>query len=150
MGRGTRGVRGISLEDDDEVVCMVVVQDVDSTLLTVSAKGYGKRTGVSDYRLTRRGGKGVINIRTTDRNGKVVAVRGVEDEDELMIVTLNGILIRQPIHEISSIGRNTQGVRLINLDEEDRVIDVARVISPNNGDVSEGIPPETGPNGDVQ
>ena len=150
MGRGTRGVRGISLEDDDEVVCMVVVQDADSTLLTVSAKGYGKRTGVSDYRLTRRGGKGVINIRTTDRNGKVVAVRGVEDEDELMIVTLNGILIRQPIHEISSIGRNTQGVRLINLDEEDRVIDVARVISPNNGDVSEGIPPETGPNGDVQ
>ncbi len=150
MGRGTRGVRGISLEDDDEVVCMVVVQDADSTLLTVSAKGYGKRTGVSDYRLTRRGGKGVINIRTTDRNGKVVAVRGVEDEDELMIVTLNGILIRQPIHEISSIGRNTQGVRLINLDEEDRVIDVARVISPNNGDVSEGIPPETGPNGDVR
>ena len=150
MGRGARGVRGISLEDDDEVVCMVVVQDADSTLLTVSAKGYGKRTGVSDYRLTRRGGKGVINIRTTDRNGKVVAVRGVEDEDELMIVTLNGILIRQPIHEISSIGRNTQGVRLINLDEEDRVIDVARVISPTNGDVSEGIPPETGPNGDVQ
>ncbi|MCY3764208.1 MAG: DNA gyrase subunit A [Gemmatimonadetes bacterium] len=150
MGRGTRGVRGISLEDNDEVVCMVVVQDVDSTLLTVSAKGYGKRTGVSDYRLTRRGGKGVINIRTTDRNGKVVAVRGVEDEDELMIVTLNGILIRQPIHEISSIGRNTQGVRLINLDEEDRVIDVARVISPNNGDGSEGLPPETGPNGDVQ
>lgn len=150
MGRGTRGVRGISLEDEDEVVCMVVVQDVDSTLLTVSAKGYGKRTGVSDYRLTRRGGKGVINIRTTDRNGKVVAVRGVEDEDELMIVTLNGILIRQPIHEISSIGRNTQGVRLINLDEEDRVIDVARVISPNNGDASEGLPPETGPNGDVQ
>ena len=150
MGRGARGVRGISLEDDDEVVCMVVVQDADSTLLTVSAKGYGKRTGVSDYRLTRRGGKGVINIRTTDRNGKVVAVRGVEDEDELMIVTLNGILIRQPIHEISSIGRNTQGVRLINLDEEDRVIDVARVISPNNGDESEGLPPQTGPNGDVQ
>ncbi len=150
MGRGTRGVRGISLEDDDEVVCMVVVQDADSTLLTVSAKGYGKRTGVSDYRLTRRGGKGVINIRTTDRNGKVVAVRGVEDEDELMIVSLNGILIRQPIHEISSIGRNTQGVRLINLDDDDEVIDVARVISQNNGEGAEGLPPETGPNGDVQ
>ena len=150
MGRGTRGVRGVSLEDDDEVVCMVVVQDADSTLLTVSARGYGKRTGVSDYRLTRRGGKGVINIRTTERNGRVVAVKGVEDEDELMILTLNGILIRQPIHEISSIGRNTQGVRLINLDEEDEVIDVARVISQNNGDGSEGLPPETGPNGDVQ
>ena len=150
MGRGARGVRGVSLEDDDEVVCMVVVQDADSTLLTVSARGYGKRTGVSDYRLTRRGGKGVINIRTTERNGKVVAVKGVEDEDELMILTLNGILIRQPIHEISSIGRNTQGVRLINLDEEDEVIDVARVISQNNGDGSEGLPPETGPNGDVQ
>ncbi len=150
MGRGARGVRGVSLDDDDEVVCMVVVQDADSTLLTVSAKGYGKRTGVSDYRLTRRGGKGVINIRTTDRNGKVVAVKGVEDEDELMIVTLNGILIRQPIHEISSIGRNTQGVRLINLDDDDEVMDVARVISQNNGDGSEGLPPETGLNGDVQ
>lgn len=150
MGRGARGVRGVSLDDDDEVVCMVVVQDADSTLLTVSAKGYGKRTGVSDYRLTRRGGKGVINIRTTDRNGKVVAVNGVEDEDELMIVTLNGILIRQPIHEISSIGRNTQGVRLINLDDDDEVMDVARVISQNNGDGSEGLPPETGLNGDVQ
>ncbi len=151
MGRGARGVRGVSLDDGDEVVCMVVVQDADSTLLTVSAKGYGKRTGVTDYRLTRRGGKGVINIRTTDRNGKVVAVRGVEDEDELMIVTLNGILIRQPIHEISSIGRNTQGVRLINLDGDDEVIDVACVISQNNdGDGSEGLPPEIGPNGDVQ
>ena len=148
-GRGTRGVRGVSLDDDDEVVCMVVVQDAHSTLLTVSAKGYGKRTEVSDYRLTRRGGKGVINIRTTERNGKVVAVRGVEDEDELMIVTLNGILIRQPIHEISSIGRNTQGVRLINLDDDDEVIDVARVISQNNGEGSEGLPPEIGPNGDV-
>ncbi len=149
-GRGTQGVRGISLEDDDEVVCMVVVQDAGSTLLTVSAKGYGKRTGVSDYRLTRRGGKGVINIRTTERNGKVVAVKGVVDEDELMIVTLNGILIRQPIREISSIGRNTQGMRLINLDDDDKVIDVARVISQSNGEGSEGLPPETGPNGDGQ
>ena len=148
MGRGTRGVRGISLDEGDEVVCMVVVQDAESTLLTVSAKGYGKRTGVSDYRLTRRGGKGVINIRTSERNGKVVAVRGVVDEDELIIVTLNGILIRQPIGEISSIGRNTQGVRLINLDEDDEVMDVARVVSQNNGDGSEGLPPDTGPNGD--
>lgn len=148
MGRGARGVRGISLDEGDEVVCMVVVQDAESTLLTVSAKGYGKRTGVSDYRLTRRGGKGVINIRTSERNGKVVAVRGVVDEDELIIVTLNGILIRQPIGEISSIGRNTQGVRLINLDEDDEVMDVARVVSQNNGDGSEGLPPDTGPNGD--
>ena len=150
MGRGAQGVRGISLEGDDEVVCMVVVQDAGSTLVTVSAKGFGKRTGVSDYRLTRRGGKGVINIRNTERNGKVVAVKGVVDEDELMIVTLNGVLIRQPIREISSIGRNTQGVRLINLDEDDEVMDVARVISQNNGEGSEGLPPETGPNGDVQ
>ncbi len=149
MGRGAQGVRGISLEGDDEVVCMVEVQGADSTLLTVSAKGYGKRTGVSDYRLTRRGGKGVINIKATERNGKVVAVKGVVDEDELMIVTLNGILIRQPIREISSIGRNTQGVRLINLDDDDEVIDVARVIFQSNGDGSEGLPPETGPNGNA-
>jgi DNA gyrase subunit A len=99
----------------------------ESTILTVCENGYGKRTAVSDYRLTRRGAKGVINIRTTDRNGKVVVVRNVVDEDELMIVSQNGILIRLPIRDISTIGRNTQGVRLINLEEGDRVIDVAKV-----------------------
>jgi len=125
-GRGSQGVRGISLEDEDYVIGMVVADD-DTDLLTVCELGYGKRTRVSEYRLTRRGGKGVINIKTTDRNGGVVAIKAVQESDEVMIISQDGILIRLPIHDVSTIGRNTQGVRLINLGEGDRVIDVARV-----------------------
>ena len=105
----------------------MVVADDDTDLLTVSELGYGKRTRVSDYRLTRRGGKGVINIKTTERNGGVVAIKAIQEDDEVMIISQDGILIRLPIADVSTIGRNTQGVRLINLDEGDRVIDVARV-----------------------
>jgi DNA gyrase subunit A len=125
-GRGSQGVRGISLSSDDSVIGMVVADD-STELLTVCELGYGKRTPVSDYRLTRRGGKGVINIKTTERNGGVVAIKAVQNDDEVMIISQEGILIRLPINDVSSIGRNTQGVRLINLGEGDRVIDVARV-----------------------
>ncbi|MFT5366992.1 MAG: DNA gyrase subunit A [Candidatus Latescibacterota bacterium] len=126
MGRNSQGVRGVSLQGDDEVVGMVVVKD-DDVLLTICANGYGKRTPVSDYRLTNRGGKGVINIKTTERNGPVVSVMDVTEDNDVVIITQNGILIRQSIRDVSIIGRNTQGVRLINLDDDDRVIDVARV-----------------------
>jgi DNA gyrase subunit A len=125
-GRGSQGVRGISLAGDDVVIGMVLADD-DTDLLTVSELGYGKRTQVSEYRLTRRGGKGVINIKTSDRNGGVVAIKAVQESDEVMIISHDGILIRLPIAGVSVIGRNTQGVRLINLGEGDRVIDVARV-----------------------
>ncbi len=132
MGRNSQGVRGVSLQGDDVVVGMVVVnpEDVEqSHLLTVCANGYGKRSPVSEYRLTNRGGKGVINIKTTDRNGPVVSVMGVTEDsrDDMVIVTQNGILIRQKVADVSVIGRNTQGVRLINPDEGDQVIDVAQV-----------------------
>ncbi len=140
MGRVAHGVKGISVSEGDAVVGMVVVGP-DSTILTVCENGHGKRTAVSDYRLTRRGAKGVINIRATERNGKVVAVKNVVDEDELMIVSQQGILIRLPIRDINMIGRNTQGVRLINLEEGDRVIDVAKIVQ--NGDDDED--PEGGP-----
>ncbi len=125
-GRGSQGVRGISLAKDDVVIGMVVADD-DTDLLTVCELGYGKRTAVSDYRLTRRAGKGVINIKTTERNGGVVAIKAVQESDEVMIISQEGILIRLPIHYVSTVGRNTQGVRLINLGEGDKVIDVARV-----------------------
>jgi DNA gyrase subunit A len=125
-GRGSRGVRGISLDRGDVVIGMVLADDA-TDLLTVSELGYGKRTRVSEYRLTRRGGKGVINIKTSDRNGGVVAIKAVQESDEVMIISQDGILIRLPIHDVSTIGRNTQGVRLISLGEGDRVIDVARV-----------------------
>ena len=152
MGRSAQGVRGITLAAGDSVVGMVVVRGPDSLLLTVCTKGYGKRTEVADYRLTRRGGKGVINIKTTDRNGEVVSVKDVVDDEELMLISQNGILIRQPVGDISSIGRNTQGVKLINLDEGDRVIDVAKVVNQNgdeNGSEEVGQD-SVGSNGDGQ
>jgi DNA gyrase subunit A len=144
MGRNSQGVRGVSLQDGDEVVGMVVVKD-DDVLLTICENGYGKRTPVSDYRLTNRGGKGVINIKTTERNGPVVSVKDVTDDNDVVIITQKGILIRQPIRDVSIIGRNTQGVRLINLDDDDRVIDVARAEKEDEVDLSleEGdVPPQ--------
>ena len=143
MGRGTRGVRGISLLKGDSVVGMVAMKQ-EGVLLTVCANGFGKRTHLTDYRLTRRGGKGVINIKTTERNGTVVSVKEVVDGDELMIISQDGILIRLSIRDINVIGRNTQGVKLINLGEKDRVIDVAGVVQQTE------MSPEVGPNGNGQ
>ncbi|MBI2951129.1 DNA gyrase subunit A [bacterium] len=128
VGRNAQGVKGVTLREGDEVVGMTVIRR-DGTLLTVCENGFGKRSPISDYRITHRGGIGVIDIKTTERNGAVVAVKEVVDEDELMIISQKGILIRLPIRDIKVIGRNTQGVRAINLDEGDRVIDVARVIA---------------------
>ena len=136
MGRNSQGVRGVSLQRDDVVVGMVVV-NLDDVLLTICANGFGKRTPVSDYRLTNRGGKGVINIKTTDRNGPVVSVMSVMEDDDVVIVTQNGILIRQETGEVSVIGRNTQGVRMINLDEGDQVIDVALVVKQDEDEEGE-------------
>ena len=142
-GRGSQGVRGISLSQDDVVIGMVVADD-ETELLTVCELGYGKRTRVSDYRLTRRGGKGVINIKTTERNGGVVAIKSVQESDEVMIISQDGILIRLAMHDVSTIGRNTQGVRLINLGEGDRVIDVARVDEGESPQDKQQSPSENG------
>jgi len=133
MGRATRGVRGIRLSADDRVMGMVVVRR-EASLLTVTERGMGKRTSVSDYRPQRRGGKGLIDVRITARTGNVVAVKEVTDDDELMFVTAGGVINRQRAAEIRVIGRNTQGVRLVALDEGDQLVDVARVL---NGDVAE-------------
>ncbi len=127
MGRTAYGVRGMNLVDKDHLVAMVVVKR-ETSLLTVTENGYGKRTPIAEYRITNRGGKGVINIKTTQRNGKVIAVKEVVDQDGLMIITEKGIIIRQGADNISVIGRATQGVRLINLGDGDKVKDVARII----------------------
>jgi len=127
MGRTAYGVRGVSLRDKDVVVGMVVIKR-DATLLVVTENGFGKRTPISDYRVTNRGGKGVINVKTNERNGKVVALKEVLEDDELMLITEKGMIIRQPVKSIKEIGRNTQGVKLISLDEGDRVVAVARVV----------------------
>ncbi len=128
MGRTAYGVRGIRLSKDDICIGMVVVKR-EGTLLTVCENGFGKRSNISDYRITNRGGKGVINIKTTERNGKVIVVKEVVDSDDLMLISKNGILVRISVKDISTIGRNTQGVKLMNLGEGDRLIDVARVAS---------------------
>jgi len=110
----------------DEVVDLVVVLE-NTTLLTACEHGHGKRTEFGEYRLTRRGGQGVINIKTSKRNGDVVAARDVRETDDLMMVTQNGMIVRTAVASISTIGRSTQGVRLIRLDADDRLVAVAPV-----------------------
>ena len=144
MGRVSTGVKGIELRDDDIVVDMVVINEDEGSLLTISENGFGKRTGVGEYPRIRRGGKGVIDIKTTARNGGVVGAKAVVDDDEVMIVTQNGIMIRMPVDGISQIGRNTQGVNVINLDSGDCVIGMTRVAKSDvDDDVGDGANGET-------
>ena len=126
MGRTATGVIGIRLKDKDKVIDAVIA-DETKTLLTITENGYGKRTPVDDYRLISRGGSGVINIQTDERNGKVMSIASVRDDDEMMIVSQNGIMIRTPCKDISVIGRNTKGVRLMKLKPEDKVMAAAKI-----------------------
>ena len=126
MGRTAYGVRGISLRDDDEVVAMEVVRE-GGTLLTVAQNGYGKRTELEEYRLQSRGGIGIINIQTSERNGKVVGIVQVGDDDELMLITQQGKILRMASKDIRTIGRSTQGVRLIDIEGDDRAVSIARL-----------------------
>ncbi len=128
MGRTAGGVRGVQLEGDDRVIGMVVLRR-DATLLVVSEKGMGKRSKVSDYRVQRRGGKGIITLKRTEKTGSIVALREVLADDELMMITRHGVIIRVPVDGIRVIGRNTQGVRVMSLDAGDTVVDVARVVN---------------------
>jgi DNA gyrase subunit A len=127
MGRATGGVRGLRLKKDDIVVGMVVA-DPGATLLTVSENGLGKRTAIDEYRLQKRGGSGVINLRLSERTGRVVTIRAVQEDEQLMMITRKGVVNRQRVSEISLIGRATQGVKLMNLDDGDSLVDVARII----------------------
>jgi DNA gyrase subunit A len=137
MGRVSRGVRGITLREDDKVVGMVIAEK-DASLLTVCEKGYGKRTALEDYRTQSRGGIGLINIKTTERNGKVVAIKAVHDDDELMLITANGMIIRTGLEEVREIGRNTAGVRMISLKEGDKLVAAERLIVEDEGEQVEG------------
>ena len=128
MGRNASGVRGITLaNDEDEVIGMVSVNDVESNILVVSEKGYGKRSSLEDYRITNRGGKGVKTISVTDKTGGLVAIKNVTDEDDLMIINKSGIAIRMEVADLRVMGRATQGVRLINLKGNDSIAAVAKV-----------------------
>ena len=126
MGRVARGIRSMTLEEDDDLVGMEIISE-GATILTITENGFGKRTLTSEYPLQKRGGKGVITIKTTERNGSVVGICPVVDEDDLMIITEKGRIIRIKVRGISVIGRNTQGVKLINLGAGERVVALARV-----------------------
>ncbi len=128
VGRNSIGVRGIRLKKDDKLVGMEVADD-NATLLTLTENGYGKRTKLADYRLIRRGGSGVKNIKPSERNGKVIGIKAVSEDDDIIFITQQGMTIRTYVKDISCIGRNTQGVRLMKLKEKDKVSSIARVLS---------------------
>jgi DNA gyrase subunit A len=145
MGRTARGVKGVTLNPDTEVVGMVVIGEED-TLLVITENGYGKRTKVDDYRIQKRGGRGLITIKASDRNGKLIGIKAVKEDQELMVITRNGIMIRMALSDISTLGRNTQGVRIISLKGNDSVVGVAR-LEANEDDVdnNEDGPDNEGP-----
>jgi DNA gyrase subunit A len=144
MGRAAYGVRGISLRAGDEVVAMDVVRE-GGTMLTVTENGFGKRTELEEYRLQSRGGIGIINIQTSDRNGKVVGIAYVHDDDELMLITQQGKILRMVARGVRSIGRATQGVRLIGMEEGDQVVSVAKLAEREEDENGNGSGSEPGP-----
>ena len=134
MGRTAHGVKGITLEAGDEVIGMeTITPDSTTAILTVTEGGYGKRTPVNDYRVQGRGGKGIISVKTTERNGPAVGFLQVRDSDEIMLMAAQGKVLRLKVGDLREIGRNTQGVRILDLDgEEDRVVAVARLAEPSD------------------
>ena len=136
MGRDTTGVKGIELGKDDEVIGMVVIKR-EANLLVVTERGMGKCSPIDEYRVQRRGGKGIITVNRTVKTGNAVSIKEVLPEDELMLITQQGVVIRMPVRGIRIAGRNTQGVKLVNLDEKDTVVDVARMVPDDDADGEE-------------
>jgi len=139
MGRTARGVRGIKLRANDFVMEMDVIGDA-THILTVCERGYGKRTEVARYRRQGRGGMGIIDIKTTERNGKVVGVKAMGDDDQIMLSTTGGMVARMRVKRISVVGRNTQGVRLMVLEDGDRIASVAKVVEKSDDTTGEIAP----------
>ena len=135
-GRGTFGVVGMKLDPGDKIVSMEILT-LGFDILTVSEGGFGKRTAMDEYRLQSRGGKGIITMKTTDKTGRVVGVQQVTEDDQLMLVTNGGKIIRLRIKDIRVIGRNTQGVCLIDVDEGERVVSLARLAEKEEEDEDE-------------
>ena len=134
VGRPAQGVRGIRLAGDDKVVGMVTAAEENSTVLVVTENGYGKRTSLDAYRRQSRGGKGVITVKTSKRNGDVVAVKMVKDGDELVIISSSGMVTRMGVRVLRKIGRNTQGVRMMSLNADEVVVDVGQILAENEGE----------------
>ncbi len=144
MGRTATGVRGVRLSKDDIVVGLLVIKHQGASILVVTEHGYGKRSDIKDYRITRRGGKGVITVKTTPKVGKMISLMGVVDKDELVIITTKGMVIRQAIKNLRVMGRNTQGVKVINLKDRDSIADIAKVVTED-----EDINGKNGNNGEL-
>jgi DNA gyrase subunit A len=140
MGRDTTGVKGIELADDDEVIGMVVIKR-EANLLVVTERGMGKCSPIDEYRVQKRGGKGIITVHRTEKTGDAVSIKEVLPDDELMLITKLGMVIRMPVKGIRVSGRNTQGVRLVNLDDADCVNDVARVVPDDEAEGEEAMEP---------
>jgi DNA gyrase subunit A len=153
VGRTARGVRGITLAEGNEVIGMVTItSETQSSILTVTERGYGKRTQVEEYRLQSRAGKGVISVKITEKNGPAISFHQVWESDEIMLMSAEGMILRTRMGDIREIGRNAQGVRLIHLPDEDRVVGVAKLAETDESDLSEqdngnGDIPDT--NGDI-
>jgi DNA gyrase subunit A len=147
MGRQAYGVIGIRLDGGDYVVSMIASSSETDMVLSVTEGGFGKRTSVEEYRTQSRGGKGVINVKTTDKNGKVVAIMRVQEDTDILVMTANGKLIRVRAQDIRAVGRATQGVRLINLDEDDKVTAATLIASEGEKAIEEngGTPSDSGP-----
>jgi DNA gyrase subunit A len=138
MGRNASGVRGITLaNENDEVIGMIAVNDTENNILVVASNGYGKRSSLDDYRITNRGGKGVKTISITEKTGELVAIKNVTDEDDLMIINKSGITIRMAVSELRVMGRATQGVKLINIKDNDSIAAVAKVMHEEEEDEKE-------------
>ncbi len=138
MGRTAGGVRGIKLAAGQTVISLIINGSEDSCVLTSTEKGYGKRTIISDYPVHGRGGQGVISIQTTDRNGDVVGAVHVTEDDGIMLITDVGTLVRTRVAEVSVMGRNTQGVRLVNLGSGERLVGIERIVEEDQDDEDEG------------
>jgi DNA gyrase subunit A len=139
MGRTARGVRGVKLQKGDRAMSLIVV-GAEGDILTATENGYGKRTAMDEYRQTGRGGQGVISIQVNERNGNVIGAIQVKTENEIMLISNKGTLVRMPVEEISTIGRNTQGVRLINLTNEEILVGLEKVATLN-GELGEDTKP---------
>jgi DNA gyrase subunit A len=144
MGRAATGVWGMRLEDDDELVAIVIV-DPDATLLVAGENGIGKRTEFSEYRQQSRGGKGIITMATNEKTGRVAGALSVVQQDEIMLTTARGQTVRCRVKDVRVSGRNTQGVRLINLDGGDKLVGIARVVSESQEDAAETAQPAAPP-----
>ena len=146
MGRQARGVRGIRLADDAKVISLVIVSG-DASILTATEQGYGKRTPVADYRITGRGGQGVISIQVNDRNGKAIGASQADSAHEIFLITNRGTLVRTAVEEISVVGRNTQGVRLIRLNDSESLISMQLIEESTDEESAETSADEGGESG---